>query len=372
MASGIKGLTQNQLTYLIILILRGVTEGVVSAGSIVHPQTIDGLMFDGTKAVSHFGECASDGGSKLKEIFIDGEFQRAKGARVYVKFDNSNTAINPELNVNNTGPATITFCGTPIPRSQLTAGRVFSFMFDGASYEMVGSLDLNAATNAVAGLVKLYSTLGNMDDGAPTQKFFTESIAPLVKIIDINDDKMTVTTQNGDINRYTIAKPYFQASQTDLGVVRLYTSTGPSVDGTMTQRSITTELDTLVKSASSADGKITMVKHDGTSTSFNMNSASDVVPGVVKIYGSTGTATDGGVTQKCYSEKMESLDRAIANIREDIASLNLAISNILDGTSTVAKSSVATTAHNIPYGSGLGNIYIETEEREEEDEEPEG
>lgn len=362
MASGIKGLTQNQLTYLIILILRGVTEGVISAGSVVHPQPIDGLLFDGTKEVSHFGNCSSEGVTQTKELFLDGEFSRTKGARVYVKFDNNNVAVNPMLNVNNTGAASITFRGVPVQKNQLVSGRVFSFLFDGASYELVGSLDTETATSTAEGLVRLYSSLGSNENGAPTQKLFTETIAPLIKTIEANGDKLYITKQDGTVDQYTVAKPYFQATSSETGVVRLYSSTGTSVDGPMTQKAVTNELDTLVKTASSADGKISLVRHDGTSESFNLNSASSSVPGVVKIYEATGSATDGGVTQKCYTQKMEALDRDIANIREDIQAINAAIANILDGTSTVARSSVATTAHNIPMGAGLGNIYIETEE----------
>ena len=53
-----------------------------------------------------FSECSSAGSAVSKAVTVN-NFVRKSGARVLVRFKNSNTASNPKLNVSGTGAAPI-------------------------------------------------------------------------------------------------------------------------------------------------------------------------------------------------------------------------------------------------------------------------
>ena len=66
------------------------------------PRTIDGVSFDGSADIVHFGVCTTAASTAAKTVSISG-FTLVTGARVIVIFNNGNTATNPTLNVNGTG-----------------------------------------------------------------------------------------------------------------------------------------------------------------------------------------------------------------------------------------------------------------------------
>lgn len=65
-------------------------------------RTIDGVAFDGSEDIMHFGVCETGAATVEKEVSISG-FKLKTGARVIVKFDNGNSVATPTLNVNKTG-----------------------------------------------------------------------------------------------------------------------------------------------------------------------------------------------------------------------------------------------------------------------------
>lgn len=101
---------------------------------------IDGIEIDSLDHVCHFGVCSTAAGTAAKTVSIP-QFNLVTGARVTVKFDNTNTESNPTLNVSNTGAKSIMYKGTNISADVLTAGIVLDFVYDGTNYCVVGNLD---------------------------------------------------------------------------------------------------------------------------------------------------------------------------------------------------------------------------------------
>lgn len=124
------------------------TQSANQAGKLKTARKIDGVNFDGSADISHYGECNSAAATAEKAVTCAG-FTKQAGAFVIVTFTETNTADNPTLNVNNTGAAAIYYQGAAIPKSQLAPGKFRLFIYDGTYYEFVG--DINTTHNAFTG-----------------------------------------------------------------------------------------------------------------------------------------------------------------------------------------------------------------------------
>lgn len=111
-------------------------------------RKIDGVNFDGSADISHYGVCSTAAATAEKAVACTG-FVKEAGAWVIVTFAETNTADDPTLNVNGTGAAAIYYQGAAIPKSQLAPGRFRLFIYDGTYYEFVG--DINTTHNAFVG-----------------------------------------------------------------------------------------------------------------------------------------------------------------------------------------------------------------------------
>ena len=135
----------------------GRTDG--RAQGLATARTIDGVSFNGTGNIIHYGTCSTAAGTAAKTVSCSG-FTLATGARIAVKFTVTNTATNRSvtLNVNNTGAKNIYYRGssTAWSNSVLAANRTYEFVYNGTQYEFVGDIDTgsnnvgqtNTTTNA--------------------------------------------------------------------------------------------------------------------------------------------------------------------------------------------------------------------------------
>lgn len=135
----------------------GRTDG--RAQGLATARTIDGVSFNGTANIIHYGTCSTAAGTAAKTVSCSG-FTLATGARIAVKFTVTNTATNSSvtLNVNNTGAKNIYYRGsaTGWSNSVLAANRTYEFVYNGTQYEFVGDIDTgsnnvgqtNTTTNA--------------------------------------------------------------------------------------------------------------------------------------------------------------------------------------------------------------------------------
>lgn len=122
-----------------------ITGNAGTATALQTARTIDGVNFDGSAAISHYGVSSTAAGTATKLVSVS-NFTLVEGAWVAVKFSVTNTAAvaNLKLNVNSTGEKSIKYRGSNLPAvGTLTANRLYLFVYDGTNYELVGDLDTN-------------------------------------------------------------------------------------------------------------------------------------------------------------------------------------------------------------------------------------
>ncbi len=111
-----------------------------TVGSLTTPRSIDGVNFNGSADIIHYGTCATAAATAAKVVALTG-FKLVTGSRVMVRFTVSNTAVNPTLNVNNTGAKAIRYRNEAIERYFLEANRTYEFVYDGTAWQLVGDLN---------------------------------------------------------------------------------------------------------------------------------------------------------------------------------------------------------------------------------------
>ena len=115
-----------------------VTGNAGSATKLATARTIDGVSFNGSANITHYGTCSTAAATAAKVVSLTG-FTLATGAKVSVKFTVANTASSPTLNVNNTGAKPIYHMGGAIASRYLLANRIYTFIYDGTNFELVGN-----------------------------------------------------------------------------------------------------------------------------------------------------------------------------------------------------------------------------------------
>lgn len=115
-----------------------------SAKKLSDAQTIDGVAFDGSSSIIHYGTCSTAAATAAKVVQCDG-FKLVTGARIAVKFTYKNTyAASPvQLNVNGTGAKYARMYDDQHSVIMWEAGAIVEFIYDGSQYLM------NSASTAV-------------------------------------------------------------------------------------------------------------------------------------------------------------------------------------------------------------------------------
>ena len=113
------------------------------------PRGIDGVQFDGSVAIVHYGLCSTGAAVEAKTVDCVG-FTLATGSRITVKFASGNSAANPTLNVNGTGAKAIFYHNASVAADAIAAGKVYEFVYDGTQYQLVGDLNTDTDTTYTA------------------------------------------------------------------------------------------------------------------------------------------------------------------------------------------------------------------------------
>ena len=121
----------------------GRTDGKVA--SLATKRTIDGVQFDGSANIHHYGACSTAAGTAAKTVALSG-FVLATGAEITVKFSATNTASSPTLNVNNTGAKGIRYLSAAVAAGYLAAGRIYRLLYDGSYWNIVGDIYIHAGS----------------------------------------------------------------------------------------------------------------------------------------------------------------------------------------------------------------------------------
>ena len=122
-----------------------------SVGTLSTPRAIDGVNFNGSADINHYGSCSTAAATAAKTVALTG-FKLVTGAHVYVKFTVTNTAANPTLNVNSTGAKAIYYRGSAISSGYLAANKTYEFIYNGTQYEFVGDINTNTTYSPGTGL----------------------------------------------------------------------------------------------------------------------------------------------------------------------------------------------------------------------------
>ena len=117
-------------------------------------RAIDGVDFNGSADIIHYGECSTAAATTEKAVACTG-YKLVTGSVVYVKFTVTNTGAvaSLTLNVNSTGAKSIKYRNANLSSAGvLAANRLYCFVYDGTNYQLVGDLDTNTTyTNASLG-----------------------------------------------------------------------------------------------------------------------------------------------------------------------------------------------------------------------------
>lgn len=131
---------------------------VASADKLTSSVEIDGVKFDGSNSIVHYGVCSTAAATAAKVVTVNASSVYSTvdtGYRIAVKFTATNTAAvgSLTLNVASSGAKPIKYRGGNLPSAgTLAAGRVYEFIYDGTNYELVGDLDTDTTYTNGTGL----------------------------------------------------------------------------------------------------------------------------------------------------------------------------------------------------------------------------
>lgn len=170
------------------------SDTAAAAVKLAQARAIDGVNFDGTRAISHYGTCSTAAGTAAKTVTLT-DFSLVTGARIAIKFTVTNTASNPTLNVNSTGAKAIQYRGAAITASYLGANRVYEFVYDGTAYQLIGDIDTNTTYN-----VATTSTNGLLSS---SDKSKLDSITVDANKVEESDANGNIKIDGTEVNVYT-------------------------------------------------------------------------------------------------------------------------------------------------------------------------
>lgn len=114
-------------------------DSATNADKLSTSNAIDGVFFNGTASIVHYGVCSDSQGATEKTVACDG-FVLVTGARITVNFANQNSITNPSLNVNGTGGKGIRCKG----RSDglFWKAEIITFVYDGTYWQIIDGYSL--------------------------------------------------------------------------------------------------------------------------------------------------------------------------------------------------------------------------------------
>ena len=205
----------------IVLKLPTTISGGGSGGSsTLAKHNIDGVSFDGTTDITHFGVCDSASGSTTKIVTGPTGFSLVAGASILVKFTNSNTSSSAlKLQVNDTTATSINFNGSAIPKTAIQAGSILHFVYDGTSFNLVSTYDKDenvkqdkSTTNADYPLLCSKTTNTNTTTATTTTVYSTGiTLNPSNNALSVTGDvtsqkQLLIKNTNDDINIFPSSK----------------------------------------------------------------------------------------------------------------------------------------------------------------------
>ena len=251
---------------------------------------IDGVEFDGSADIIHFGTCSTGATTADKTVSCTG-FKLAAGSRIIVK--HSTMALIPNsgitLNVNSTGAKSVYYKGALLVKDTLAsipAGTVMEYVYDGTNWEIVGGFPYQVGTssvlttgtneaNSVWSPKILHDYISSAIGGADAMRFKgTIGTGGDVTTLPTTDVKVGdtyrvitagtyagETCEIGDLIIATATTPTWTVAQTNIdGAITSISGTSPvSVTGTGASRTISVSTATTSASGLMSSGDKTVV-----------------------------------------------------------------------------------------------------------------
>ena len=130
---------------------------VAAANQWITTRTINGMNINGTANRVNYGSCSTAAATAAKVVNCIG-YSLQQGGEITVKFNTTNTASSPTLNVNSTGAKPIYYRGKAITAGYLASGRTYTFRYNGAQYDLVGDINTDTDTKLTQSNLAVSST----------------------------------------------------------------------------------------------------------------------------------------------------------------------------------------------------------------------
>lgn len=238
-----------------------------SADKLTTARKIDGVAFDGTADITHYGTCSTAAATVAKTVSITG-FNLVTGARALVRFTTTNTGAvaSLTLNVNGTGAKSIKYRNGNLPSAgTLAANRTYEFVYDGTNYQLLGDLDTD--THYTSHLyVGAQSTNTNAAVTNPYLKLYDNTTARESHQIKGSGATSVASDASGNITISTDLSDYVHRSSLEntlqgydddhTGSSSLVLSSGVTISGDTGVTIKTTEGDANIVLAPDGDGSV--------------------------------------------------------------------------------------------------------------------
>lgn len=123
-----------------------------SALTLTNSRSINGVLFNGSSNVINYASCTTPAAAAAKAVNVP-NFKLITGATISVKFENAVSANNPTLNVTGSGNKPIFYHGNAIAANSLLAKTVYTFVYDGTNWNVVGDLTTTMTDNKTTQVV---------------------------------------------------------------------------------------------------------------------------------------------------------------------------------------------------------------------------
>ncbi len=163
----------------------------VSASKWNTPRKINGMNVDGTADRINYGICSTSGSTAAKTVSCTG-FSLVTGAEITVKFNHTNTALNPTLSVNGTGAKAVYYKGVALPSGHIVSNGTYTFRYNGTQWEFVGDLTQEQVDKLDTEVSRLRGEVSNLKTEIGELKVILSSIL----------EKMDISIYNGMLWTY--------------------------------------------------------------------------------------------------------------------------------------------------------------------------
>lgn len=190
-----------------------------------------------------------------------GNFTLKTGAQVAVKFDYTNTASSPTLNINGTGAKSICYHNSAVPVSMLMSGGVYLFVYDGSRWQLLGN-HFGGGDGSNFGALQFFNILKSsyysgerLTFSGTTEFSFSSEYAFITNSVNNNNNK--ATSYYGRINMGDYVKQGYKklfilisnAYSYDKGKVTFYFAASASTSSPVVSSSFTFEGNTTFSSS---------------------------------------------------------------------------------------------------------------------------